>query len=74
MSAGYSVLFLRKVQQADRTLIGVRLALYCMDNNIPAAKIAKKLGVSRAAVYNWFSGTYSPHKRLHAQIQKLIGE
>jgi AcrR family transcriptional regulator len=45
-----------------------------MDNNIPAAKIAKKLGVSRAAVYNWFSGTYSPHKRLHAQIQKLIGE
>lgn len=74
MSAGYSVLFVRKMETADRTRIGVRLGLYCIANDIPVSKIAKDFGVSREAVYNWFTGKFTPNKKLQARITKLIGE
>jgi hypothetical protein len=72
MAAGYSVTLLRKVKAADPKLIGVQLGRFCIANDIPVAVIADKFGVSRAAVYCWFVGTYAPNKKLHGRITKLI--
>lgn len=72
MAAGYSITLLRKVKAADPKHIGVQLGSFCIDNDIPVAKVAERFGVSRAAVYCWFVGAYAPHKALHNRITKFI--
>jgi hypothetical protein len=72
MAAGYSITLLRKVKAADPKLLGVQLGRFCIDNDIAVATVAEKFGVSRAAVYCWFAGTYAPNKTLHDRITKFI--
>jgi len=74
MSAGYTLAMLQKTKAASPKLIGVRLGRYCIDNDIAVSEVAKKFGVSRAAVYCWFVGAYSPHKKLHERIAHFISE
>lgn len=74
MSGGYSIALLRKVKAADPKLLGVQLGRFCIDNDIPVSTVAKKFGVSRAAVYCWFAGTYAPNKNLQDRIIKFISE
>jgi hypothetical protein len=70
---GYSVKFVDQVKNADPTRIGVRLGLLCITKDIPAAKVAHKLQVSRMTVYQWFTGRTSPSRHIHRpKIQDLI--
>lgn len=74
MAAGYSLALLRKVKAADPKLLGVQLGRFCIDNDIPVSAVAERFGVSRAAVYCWFVGTYAPNKALHDRVAKFISE
>lgn len=62
MNYGYSSRCIASNAQADDASLGVRLGRLCIEHNVPVLKIAKELGVSRATVYNWFSGNIVPSK------------
>jgi len=72
MAIGYSIETVRKIKEADRKKLGVKLGLYCVDNNISVAEIAAKFGVSRTTVYNWFTGSCNPDKKISAKVTKYI--
>jgi hypothetical protein len=74
MSFGYSSVFVERVRNANRNHLGVRLAKFCIANNISVAKVAGKFKVSRATVYKWFVGATTPDKPLHGQIHRFIGD
>lgn len=56
MARGYSSLFIQEVEDANRNLIGVKLAKICIKKEIPTIDIANYFGVSRMTVYSWFKG------------------
>ena len=68
---GYS-LHLQKLNKAgDKKNIGVRLGRHCIKNDISVLEVAEQLGVSRQAIYNWFSGKSVPHKVMADLISEL---
>jgi hypothetical protein len=70
---GYSVKFVDQVKSADPSRLGVRLGLLCINNDVPAVKVAAKLRVSRMTIYQWFTGRTSPNRNLHRpKIEELI--
>jgi hypothetical protein len=73
MSFGYSANLVRRVRDANRAHIGVRLAKFCIVNSIPVSVVAGKFKVSRATVYKWFVGTAKPSAPYQEQIQRFIG-
>jgi hypothetical protein len=56
MPRTYGDKFLLQLQQADPTLLGVRLGHLCVEANLPVAYIAPALEVSRNTVHAWFRG------------------
>ena len=68
---GYSLHLQQLNNDADVKNIGVRLGRYCIRCGIPVTKVAKQFGVSRQAVYNWFSGKSAPSKDVTKRISKL---
>ena len=71
-SRGYSYNFVKKVRAANQALPGVRLALRCIERDIPATQIAAQLGVSRQAVYSWFTGEFAPNSKNLRDIYALL--
>jgi hypothetical protein len=69
---GYSLRIIRANEQADPGSIGVLLGRLCIKQEIPASDVAEFFRVSRMTVYNWFSGSSRPQKRLHENIQQII--
>jgi len=72
MSSGYSIRILEAIKQADARKPGVRLGLLCVHNEVPAAVVAKALGVSRTTVYNWFSGAGNPSSQVLPLVERYI--
>jgi hypothetical protein len=72
MSYGYSQRLVDLNKRADKKLLGVILGRACIEAESPVRTIADQLGVSRATVYNWFTGLCDPHPRYHAAINKLL--
>jgi hypothetical protein len=72
MSYGYSQRLVDLNKRADKKLLGVILGRACIEAESPVRTIADHLGVSRATVYNWFTGLCDPHPRYHAAINKLL--
>lgn len=68
---GYSVVVAERLKSADPELLGVQLGLLCLANNIPAEQVARKLGVSKQTVYNWFEGGHV-HSRLQPAVLRYI--
>jgi DNA-binding phage protein len=66
---GYSTVFVQAVQAADPQLLGVQLARLCIARNISAATVARDAGVSKPAVYAWFTGRSQPKA---AQVERLL--
>ena len=60
------------IKRAPRNKLGVRLGKACLAANVPVAKVAKDFGVSRPAVYAWFTGQSSPRWQLEEAIEKYI--
>jgi hypothetical protein len=67
-SRGYSTLFIRKVEEADQGDLVIQYANACVERNLPITEVARRMGVTRATIYNWFTGRSSP--RVH-QIEKI---
>lgn len=74
MSYGYSTRIDSLNQEADQSLLGVRLGRVCIDYDVPAAEVASQLGVSRQTVYNWFVGTHEPNPNIAKLIEDIIAE
>jgi DNA-binding transcriptional regulator YiaG len=74
MSYGYSTRIDSLNQEADQSLLGVRLGRVCIDYDVPAAEVASQLGVSRQTVYNWFVGIHEPNSRIAKLIEDIIAE
>ena len=47
MAKGYSTLTIREIQEANPTLLGVKLAKLCVDRDIPVVDVAEFFGVDR---------------------------
>ena len=69
---GYSTLFLRKIAEADLELPLNQFASVCIDRELPITEIARRLGVTRATVYNWFTGKATPRSNQQAKMQKMM--
>jgi hypothetical protein len=68
---GYSYEFAKKVRALalrKDAPIGVKLGLKAVERGIPVSHIASTLEVSRMAVYDWFTGKYTPE---HTKLQQL---
>jgi transcriptional regulator with XRE-family HTH domain len=72
MSYGYSVRLIQLNNEADNTLIGVRLGRVCIEHDIPVLDVARELRVSRQTIYHWFCGTFLPKKEMVARIRKYM--
>ena len=72
MSYGYSQRLVDANKEADASSLGVALGRLCIELGVSVNEVAKKLGVSRATVYNWFWGTSVPDAVRSARIAKLM--
>lgn len=66
---GYSLNIYNANKAADQNLLGVQLGEVCIRMGIPAKDVAKKLQVSRAVVYLWFSGSNEVSKHLRDRVE-----
>jgi hypothetical protein len=72
---GYSYTFVLKVRglaKSPKAPKGVKLGVKAIDRGIPISFIAKKLRVSRMAVYDWFTGQYAMSEQRAAQLEALL--
>ena len=74
MSKGYSTLTVREIQEANPTLLGVKLGRICVKKDIPVIDIADYFGVSRVTVYSWFRGKAVVSGKHADKMHKLIAE
>lgn len=71
---GYSHALAKLVAARDQSSTVVRFAAYCIEREIPVEEVAKAFRVSRASVYNWFKGTYSPREKQIARMQNILSK
>jgi hypothetical protein len=71
-SRGYSTLFIRKVGEADQEDLVIQFANACISREIPVVEIAYRMGVTRATVYNWFTGKAYPRVQQQEKIRKTL--
>jgi len=71
-SRGYSTLFIRKVGEADQGDLVIQFANACIDRELPIAEIALRMEVTRATIYNWFTGKSSPRAHQQEKIRKTL--
>jgi len=74
MSYGYTTRIDSLNQEADQSLLGVRLGRVCIDYDVPVTEVASQLGVSRQTIYNWFTGIHEPSQELTELIEDIIAE
>ena len=73
MSQGYTLSLAYANKKANAKNPGVALGRFCIDRNIPVSQVASELGVSRMAVYNWFSGVSWPSQGHIDAIERFTG-
>lgn len=59
---------------ADGKHIGVALGRQCIKADVSVSFIAKKFGVSRQTVYNWFEGRVTPNSQAVERIKPYIAD
>jgi hypothetical protein len=74
MSRGYSLRIRDLNAKADKRKLGVRLGRVCIKKDVPVMVVAKRMGVTRATVYNWFCGASAPQANLTSLIEVYIAE
>lgn len=63
---------LNHVLNADRTLLGVRLARMCLDNDIPIKDVAKYIRAHRCVVYGWVTRKTKVPKRYASKVEDIL--
>jgi DNA invertase Pin-like site-specific DNA recombinase len=71
---GYSHGIAKMVAKLDQSSTLAQFASYCIKHDIPVEEVAKAFKVSRATVYNWFKGAYSPRERHIAKMQSFLSK
>jgi transcriptional regulator with XRE-family HTH domain len=74
MSYGYTARLIQKNKEASGRSLGVKLGRLCIKHDLSVSEVANTLGVSRQAVYNWFTGVNTPKPPLTDLIEELISE
>jgi len=74
MSVGYSYKLYEQNRAAADDKIGVALGRVCIARDIPVAALSERFGVTRAAIYRWFSGLSDPQPRFVAPITAFLAE
>ena len=72
MSYGYSSRLILANRKANNANLGVKLGRKCIKSDISVAEVAKRVGVSRMTVYNWFIGLHEPQPEHALAIADLI--
>jgi DNA-binding transcriptional regulator YiaG len=72
MGFGYSLITVSEIQNANPSLLGVKLGKVCLKNNIPVKDVAEFFGVTRMTVYNWFKGKVVVSGKHAERMLKLI--
>lgn len=60
------------VSKADMNMLGVQLGAACVDAEIPVQVVARWMGVSRQAVYYWFTGVTDIEPKKRPRVQSII--
>lgn len=68
---GYSLQLLDKIKAA-RPAKAAKLGLQAVKLNVPVMDIAEHMGVSRTAVYDWFTGRYAMNADALAKLEKFL--
>jgi len=63
MPRTYGDKLLLHLQQADVSLLGVKLGRLCVDANLPVAYVSAAVGASRNTVHLWFRGQAMQEQR-----------
>lgn len=71
-SRGYYTLFIRKVEEADQGDLVRQYANACIDRNLPMSEVARRMDVTRATIYNWFTGKATPRAHQQEKIRKTL--
>lgn len=74
MSQGYTLRLRDLNDQANASNVGVRLGRICIERGIAVTYVARKIGVTRATVYNWFCGATAPQNYAVSRIEAFIAE
>ena len=72
---GYSYEFIKRIRAlANKSSAPTcaQLGLLAIERGIAITTIAKKVGVSRMAVYDWFTGKYEPTPGNLRKLEKLL--
>lgn len=72
MSYGYSSRLIKCNKASSGRKLGVKLGRACIAADISVSAVARRLGVSRQTVYNWFAGVSEPSPTNIATVQALI--
>jgi len=71
---GYSVSLIEEIQASTSDAVGVQLARACVRHRVPVATVARRLGVSRFTIYQWFSGIVAIRKSNLPKVLDFIKE
>ena len=72
MSTGYTLRIRDLNAKANKSNIGVLLGRACIERDISVSEVAKRMGVTRATVYNWFCGVSTPQDSVTEAIRSYI--
>ena len=72
MSRGYTTKFIKAVNEADQTKLGVQLGQICIKNDIPVVDVAEFLKVTRMTVYHWFKGKTNVVNKHKEVVEKFL--
>jgi hypothetical protein len=64
----YTTKIIRRNADADPTLLGVQLGRLCIYRHVSVNQVVADLGVTKAAVYSWFSGQRDVSKHLRSKV------
>jgi hypothetical protein len=64
----YTTKIIRRNADADPSLLGVQLGRLCIHRLIPVNQVAADLGVTKTAIYLWFSGQRDVSKHLRSKV------
>lgn len=73
MAHGYTLSLVEANNIASDKNPGVALGRFCIARNISVSQAAREIGVSRTAIYNWFSGIAWPSREHNEAIERFTG-
>lgn len=70
---GYTLHLQRSNKSANPKNLGVKFGRHCIKHNVSVQKLSEEFGVSRQAIYNWFTGRHEPGPQHIPRIKEILG-